>query len=390
LAEALSPETVRDIIRDTAAYLCIDCSKCTGSCPVGKVGSTYSPRALVQHLVLEGRDPSETELWRCLTCGLCKERCPSNVDFPHFIQALREVAFQAGSRPSETHGGTLRHLMRLMAGAGLRQKRTDWLPDWVEVLDEDDGGSSSEDVYFVGCTPYLDIVFEDFNLDLKATHLGALELLRHLGITPAVLANERCCGHDPLWSGDRDLFADLARLNADLLRKVGAKRVFVSCPEGYYTFTHDYPVLLGDLGIEFINTVEFLAGQVSDRIGPPNGEQVTYHDSCRMGRFSGLYDQPRQLLRDAGGVRLAEMEFSREQAPCCGSNLWVSCDAVSKRMQQELLDSARRTGSNTLITACDKCRIHLACAQMQDGSVTNDIKTESILGFLYRKGVRKS
>jgi heterodisulfide reductase subunit D len=257
------------------------------------------------------------------------------------------------------------------------------------VLDEDDEGQTSEDLYFVGCAPYFDILFDGFGLDLKATHLGALELLRRRGVTPAVLANERCCGHDALWTGDRNLFRELARLNVDLFKKAGAKRVFVSCPEGYYTFTHDYANLIGDLGIEFVNTVKFLADEGPEAIALPDGVCVTYHDSCRMGRFSGLYDEPRRLLTEAGGVRLAEMEFSRDQAPCCGSNLWVGCDAISKKMQQGLLASARCTGSDILITACDKCRIHLACARMENGSVGDGIKTESILGFLYRKGVRK-
>lgn len=389
MEEARSAERVREIIDDTGAYLCIDCSKCTGSCPIGKVGSTYSPRALVQHLLLEGRDPSDTELWRCLTCGLCKERCPSNVDFPHFIQALREIAFDNTGTPSETHGGTIQKLTRLMAKSGLRQKRTGWLPDWVEVWDEGEGAGSSEDFYFVGCAPYFDIVFGEFELDLKATHIGALELLREMGITPAVLANERCCGHDALWTGDKDLFMKLARLNIELFKKAGAKRVFVSCPEGYHTFTHAYAALIGDAGIEFVNTVKFLADEAPEATEAGEGERVTYHDSCRMGRFSGLYGEPRRLLSGMGGAILEEMEFNRDQAPCCGSNLWISCDAVSKLMQRELLDAARRTGAEVLVTACDKCRIHLACAQMENGSVGDGIKTESILGFLHRKGVRK-
>ncbi len=390
MAKVPSAKKVRDIIKHTAAYLCIDCSKCTASCPVGKAGSVYSPRALVQHLVLEGRDPSDTELWRCLTCGLCRERCPSNVDFPGFIQALREVAFAGGSKPQDTHGGTVKQLMRLMANPRLRQNRTDWLPAWVEVLDDREAKSKSDDIYFVGCAPYFDVIFEDFNLDLTATHKGALTLLRKCGVTPAVLANERCCGHDALWSGDRGLFRELAARNVDLFRKAGAKRVFVSCPEGYYTFTHDYPECLGDLDIEFVNTVKFLAREELDW-GATDGEtRVTYHDSCRMGRFSGLYDEPRKIIGNVRGLNLTEMEFSREQAPCCGSNLWVACDAMSKKMQYDLLDAAGGTGCEILLTACDKCRIHLACAQMENGSVGNGIKTESILGFLHRRGVRKS
>ena len=388
MGKAPSAERVKEIIKDTAAYLCIDCSKCTGSCPVGKAGSTYSPRALVQHLVLEGRDPSDTELWRCLTCGLCKERCPSDVDFPRFILSLREIAFDAGGRPQETHSGTLKHLMRIMANPSLRQKRTDWLPDWVKVVGED-GEDTSDDIYFVGCTPYFDVIFEDFNLDLTATHKGALELLRQLGITPAVLANERCCGHDALWKGDRDVFAGLAGLNVELFKKAGAKRVFVSCPEGYYTFTRDYREYLGGLNIEFVNTVKFLAEQELVPPGLDGQVRVTYHDSCRLGRFSGIYDEPRRLLGNIAGLSIEEMEFSREQAPCCGSNLWVNCDAISKEMQYELLDTARRTGCEVLLTACDKCRIHLACAQMESGSAGDGIKTESILGLLHRKGVRR-
>jgi heterodisulfide reductase subunit D len=389
LAEALSADKVRRIIRRTAAYLCIDCGKCTGSCPVGKAGSAYSPRALVQHLMLEGRDPSDTELWRCLTCGLCKERCPSNVDFPGFIRALREIAFDGGSRPQDTHGGTMKELMRLMAGPHIRQKRTAWLPDWVEVVDKGETKAACEDIYFVGCAPYFDIIFEDFNLDLKATHLGALEILRSCGVTPAVLANERCCGHDALWAGDKKVFAELARRNVELFRSVGAKRVFVSCPEGYHTMAHYYTDHLGDLDIEFVNTVKYLADEAPDLALAGGDTAVTYHDSCRMGRFSGFYEEPRRLLRGIAGLGFKEMEFSREQTPCCGSNLWVSCDAISKRMQYDLLEAARKTGCEILLTACDKCRIHLACAQMENGSVAGGVKTESLLGFLYRKGVRK-
>ena len=390
MGKAPSAEKIKDIIQRTGAYLCIDCSKCTGSCPVGKVGSVYSPRALVQHLMLEGRDPTETELWRCLTCGLCRERCPSDVDFPGFIQSLREVTFDGGGGPQKTHGGIMQELMHLMANRGTRQKRTGWLPDWVEVLEEDEPEDKSDDVYFVGCAPYYDVIFEDFHLDLKATHEGALELLRGCGVTPAVLANECCCGHDARWAGDRRLFGELARRNVELFRKAGAKRVFVSCPEGFYTFTHDYGEYLGDLDIEFVNTLKFLADE-GPALSAIEGEaRVTYHDSCRMGRFSNLYEEPRKVLESVGGVSLCEMEFSKEQAPCCGSNLWVACDSISKKMQYDLLDAARRTGCEILLTACDKCRIHLACAQMEDGSAGNGIKTESILGFLHRKGVRKS
>ncbi len=417
---------VASLIKDTRAYLCIDCSKCTGSCPIGKAGSVYSPRLLVQHLVLDGRDPSETEIWRCLTCGLCRERCPSDVDFPRFISRLRATALIDGNLPQTTHGGTFQELMRIQANERLRQNKMDWLPEWVNTRGADDLDGSTEDVYFVGCAPYFDVVFADFDLDLKGTHEAALELLKATGLNPVVLKDERCCGHDALWSGDVELFRKLAGRNLEMFKAAGVKRLFVSCPEGYHTFAHEYPAHLGELGFEVINTVKYLAdnpppgfdmdgvaktgtrpkaGGVAEADGAGDGgaeacgagadastrpEEVTYHDSCRMGRFSGIYDEPRKMLAMTGGVTLKEMEFTRGQAPCCGSNLWINCDSLSKKMQMELLEEARKTGAGVMLTACDKCRIHLACALMQNGHVSDGLKTDNILRFFYRKGVRKT
>ena len=144
---------------------------------------------------------------------------------------------------------------------------------------------------------------------------------------------------------------------------------------------------MGPLEFEFINTVAFLAGQ-PEAVPVLDGDAaVTYLDSCRMGRFSGLYDEPRSVLA-AAGVGLSEMEFTRENAPCCGSNLWINCDLLSKKLQMDVLGAARATGADILLSPCDKCRIHLACAQMEMGNVADGLRTDNIIRFLHRKGVR--
>ena len=101
MEKAQSDDKIKKLAGDTRAYLCIDCSKCTGSCPIGKAGSIYSPRSLVQHLMLEGRDPAQTDLWRCLTCGLCKERCPQDVRPIEIIIALKNLCVESGEAPDE-------------------------------------------------------------------------------------------------------------------------------------------------------------------------------------------------------------------------------------------------------------------------------------------------
>ncbi len=451
MEKARSEKSLKDLALDTRAYMCVDCSKCTGSCPIGIAGEIYSPRAVVQHAVLDGRDPVLHEIWRCLTCGTCKVRCPSDVDYPEFIRGLRESALEKHLLPQHTHGGVIREMMGIMSRFPGRQKRTGWVPDWVEVLEPDDDTRIAEDIYFVGCAPYFDVIFNTFDLNMVGTHTAALELLREAGVTPAVLADEVCCGHDALWSGDRDLFSRLARLNAAALERVGARRVFVSCPEGFHTLSTRYGEFFGGRKVEIVNTVAFLSANITDfgigrakrplRTGAQdeaweNGQSslqsggrdyvaddgepvtegdrdeyglesalparkitaaasyipepgavnvVTLHDPCRMGRFSGLYDEPRTLLGLLPGVEVRELEFARDASPCCGSNLWINCDSLSKKLQSGLLAEAEKTGAEVMLTSCDKCRIHLACAEMVMGEVKPRIGISNILAFIHER-----
>jgi len=94
-----------------------------------------------------------------------------------------------------------------------------------------------------------------------------------------------------------------------------------------------------------------------------SAETVTYHDPCRLGRLAGIYEAPRQLLAMLPEVKLLEMERNRENALCCGTSAWMECSGYSKAIQTERMQEAIQTGAQTLITACPKCRIHLACAQ---------------------------
>ncbi len=53
---------------------------------------------------------------------------------------------------------------------------------------------------------------------------------------------------------------------------------------------------------------------------------MTWHDSCHIGRVSGVYDAPRELIKAIPGVKLVEMEHNREEAHCCGSVLTLIKD----------------------------------------------------------------
>lgn len=362
------------IFTETGAYRCLDCGKCTAVCTLTRHGAAFSPRLLVYDTLHRdsGMALEDGRLWECLTCGACEAVCTSGVRYGEFIRALRAEAHDLGREGRCTHGGALQALMHIMTTEDLAQSRMDWLSKQLEVA------AKSDTAFFVGCAPYFDVFFSDLETATLRAPKGAIALLNHLGIVPALLPNERCCGHDLLMGGDPAGFRKLAAINLRQLRDTGAKRLVLSCAEGYYTFKHLYPRYFGETGLEVLHITEVLAQAVSEgrlKFSIPVKRRVVFHDPCRLGRLSGIYDAPRAILRAIPELETVEMRFNRSSALCCGTQSWMNCGTVNKQIQIALLREAKATGADLLLTACPKCQIHLRCA-MRDGNAGEDVQIE--------------
>jgi len=364
---------IDQIIADTRAYSCLDCGKCTVACPISRYDPDYSPRMVVYN-ALCGHDTELLEngqLWSCLTCSLCEERCQSGVQYTELIKLLRGEAHAIGETGQCTHGGALQSLMHLMTADHLSQNRLGWLDKSLKTA------TKSDVLYFAGCQPYFDVFFSDLGVKTLDIAKGAVKLLNRLGIVPALLPNERCCGHDLLWAGDMEHFAKLAEHNLKEIRRAKVKRVITTCPECYQTLKVEYPRYFGSLDFEVVHISQLLAERVA------SGElkfrrsvrKVTYHDPCRLGRFSGIYDEPRAIINAIPGLELIEMSRSRASALCCGTQAWMNCGSINKQIQAERLREASSTGAEVLLTFCPKCQIHLRCA-MNDGRLGEELGIE--------------
>jgi Fe-S oxidoreductase len=366
-------DSIGEIIKKTKAYYCLDCGKCTANCPVSLFDDAYSPRVMARSVVLgEGEKLGKTRLlWSCLSCKMCEERCPSDVQYIEFQKSIRAEYRHLGQREFCSHGGAFQSLMRIMTAPKLKQNRLGWLNEGLSL------SQSSEVIYFVGCLPYFDTYFEDLEVRTLDTARGAIKILNALGIKPMLLQNERCCGHDMLWTGDVESFKRLAEHNIKEIHKSKAKRVVFSCPEGYRTFKLDYPRYFGDLGFEVLHLSELMGQGLSLNplsLGRLN-KTVTYHDPCRLGRHLGLYDPPRELLNSIADLELREMYHHKHTAVCCGTSAWMNCDLASKQIQMMRLKEAKETGAQILVTACPKCQIHLTCA-MKDKHLGGSLNIE--------------
>lgn len=344
----------------------------------------FSPRQMVKRILMDRDDTvlASRELWACLTCARCSVRCPAGIDFPEFARTHRVTARSQGHMPQLSHHGTLQTIMSLQTRP-VQQKRTDWAREAGGQFAE-----SGDVFFFVGCAPFLEAALPYGGTALDAAR-GVLKLINLMGITPVISDQERCCGHDALWSGDEATFTKLAQKNLEAIKASGAKTVLFSCPEGYMTFRDAVPKFLGNLPFEVAHVTEFLARELPKSGLTPrpasNGEgdavRVTFQDPCRLGRKAGIYDAPRDLLRLIPGVTLDEMPRNRENALCCGTSAWMECSAASKAMQVERIEEARDTGAGALITACPKCRIHMVCAE---SNTDLTLPVEDIYDFLLR------
>ena len=358
-------------IKETNALACLECGKCTGVCPVARYSKTFSPRQILIKSIRNSHPDAfrGPDLWSCLTCRQCDTICPSNIQYIEFIQTIRNIVGPENQEGTCSHGGILDAILKIMTTPDLKQERLGWLSK--EYQTSKDG----EYLYFMGCLPYYDVLFEDLEIEPLNIAKSTLKIFNYLGIKPQMMPNEKCCGHDFFWNGDLENFKKLGEQNVNQMKDTGAKYVVTACPECYRTLKQDYTSVFGSLPFEVYHISEFLNAKLEEKNIElkVSDQKMTFHDPCRLGRHMGIYEAPRQALSHLKGVELKEMAHHHKRATCCGVTSWMNCSQVSKQIQGQRLREANKTGAETLVTSCPKCQIHFQCALL-DNQLKEEVK----------------
>ncbi|THB73245.1 MAG: (Fe-S)-binding protein [Desulfobacteraceae bacterium] len=357
---------------------CMECGVCTGSCPVSMTLEGFSPRQMIKRTMAdpEGDILESKDLWACLSCSRCSDRCPVKIDFPAFIRTFREKAVEKGNTPRLSHHGMFQTISSIQA-AGTVQNRIQWAKEAGQIAETGDY------FYFTGCIPYYDVAFKYLDLQMIDHAKNIVRILNRMGIEPVVSNDECCCGHDAWWNGDETTFSNLAGQNMKTIKQSGAKTVIFGCPEGYSVFREGYAQMFGELEFEIIHITEFLARELPESglaFKPEStDETITFQDPCRLGRRSGIYEAPRELIRKVSNGHYKDMAHNRENAICCGTTAWMECSACSKAMQIQRLEEASQIGADTIVTACPKCQIHLTCTKK---NTNQDIRVVDLMSYI--------
>lgn len=219
--------------------------------------------------------------------------------------------------------------------------------------------SKEKVLYFPGCLTkgVLKEQFENYK-----------EIFNKLKLDFVLLSDEEsCCGLPVLNAGHKKDARKLAKKNFELFKKNGITKIVTNCPSCYHTFKEVCPILVRDWDIEVEHATVTILNALKKRNIKYRGQEedkpvVTYHDPCHLGRYSNIYNEPREVIELLGG-KLKELKLNKENALCCGAGGGLRANfpetakmAAKKRVEGILKDA------DQIISPCGLCFANLKSA----------------------------
>jgi len=179
--------------------------------------------------------------------------------------------------------------------------------------------------------------------------------------------DEWCCGFPLYSSGMKDEIIKLADHNIKKVKSKKAKLMVASCPSCYHTWKHDYPKIAGEkIDFEIMHISQYLYKLINDGKIKLNaaGAKVTYHDPCDLGRNSGIFEEPREVIKSIKGINFVELPSVKLAANCCGGggNLESLNPELSSKIAEAKASEIISTGAEIVVSSCQQCERTISSA----------------------------
>ncbi len=366
-------------------YSCTECGRCQDLCPAHNTAKPLTPKMLILDLknnmyqnkekILAGKfdevspviDQHVTEdvIWACTSCRACEIACPVFIEHTDKIYDIRRNLVMMESKfPAEVQTVFKNMENNASPWAFSAADRSAWSEGLnVKTMAED---SSVDVLLWVGCAGSYD----DRN---KKVLRAFASLLKKANVKFAILGTEEQCTGDPARRiGNEYLYQTLAKANIETLNRYEVKKIVTACPHCFNTIKNEYKDFGGHYEVHHHS--QFIAQLIAQgKIKPTKtlDEAVTFHDSCYLGRWNNVYEQPRAVLQALPAINLLEMKSNHDQSMCCGAGggrMFME-ETIGKRINISRTEQALATRAGIVASSCPFCMTMLT-----DGVKSKDMQ----------------
>jgi Fe-S oxidoreductase/nitrate reductase gamma subunit len=393
-------------------YACTECGRCNTVCPATATGKPLLPKEIIlgvreatfaNSAEILGKDSpwvslgplgtrsgsmmrehepeplvggaiSTDALWACTTCSACMEICPVAIEHvPKIVDMRRHLVMEESEFPTEVTS----LFNNIERNGNPWEISNDTRAVWANGLDIPllSEKPDAEVLYWVGCMGS----FDERN---KKVATAVAKVLKAANVDFAILGPEESCTGDPARRiGNEYLWQMQAQQNIETLDGYGFNRsknaenghdghhngaavtkhrtILTACPHCFNTIGQEYPQLGGDYDV--VHHTAFIDKLLTDeKLKLPEDfdqRKLTYHDPCYIGRYNGVYEEPRRVLTVLNSGGIVEMGRNRNKSFCCGGGggrAWME-EKIGKRVNQTRMKEALDTGAEVLAAACPFC-----------------------------------
>lgn len=388
-------------------YACTECGRCEEVCPADLTGKPLSPSRLihdfkvdllnqksliaakkfdeVQPIVREESGVTQDVIWSCTSCRACEEACPVNIEQTNLIfETRKNLVLMESKFPAEMQTVFRNMENNFTPWAFGSDTRADWCRGMgvKEMADH----PTAEVLYYVGCAA-------SFDDRAKKVATAIVNLLKKANVDFAILGKEEKCNGDPARRAGNEYLAQmLIKENVETLNRYKPKKILTGCPHCFNTLKNEYPAFGAQYDV--VHHTTFLSDLIKEgKLKPVKGEtgEVTFHDSCYLGRWNDVYEDPRDILRAIPELNVKEMPRNKNKGLCCGAGgarMFME-ETIGKRINVERTEEALGAlgcggssaeapkGAKVIAAACPFCSTMLTdglkTKEKQDVVVVKDL-----------------
>jgi len=295
-------------------YSCSRCGICIDACQMSSA-ARLDRKTTVYFMRMLRRQKGDIEAaaQQCMMCGRCVQACPVGIDSCRLKQNVRR---------SESF---------------YSQTQYQYFPPTETIR--------ADVLYFAGCMTHLTPAIT------KAMHT----IFERAKVNYRMMDEEGgiCCGRPMMLLGQEKSAALMIEKNTDIILQSNAELLVTSCPICFKIFNDEY-----NLPIHVMHHSRYIEQLIDKGVITVNhtGLSAVYHDPCDLGRNTGIYNPPRQILRQM--TNLLDFRYEREEGLCCGASTGnalltrdqrrkIACDALKKLCEVK---------PDILVTACPLCK----------------------------------